>query len=254
MPSPHRVTQVQDSHEARATFARALCPFERSSRRGVTLLEVCCVVVIIGVVAAIALPRFADSNTQYRVETAARRLQSDIQFAQDQSRALSMAHDVIFREGSAGYVVEPVSSAKTWLEVAATGSRGTDLSVEPFRSRIMKASFGGSTTLRFDGRGTPTSGGHVVVYNGDWAALLRVAAETAESRLTMFRVSFPPAAVLSVTGPMDVVTRTTNPTATRPELDAVAEDAKGIDLSAVEVLTPGSGEVVEIDKSSPTDK
>lgn len=230
-----------DSSKARAVMARA---FVVRVRRAFSLIEVSMVVVVVGILAAIAIPRFADSNDLYRAETAAKRVQADIQLAQDLARSLSAQHNIAFRAGSTAYVVEPASSDATPMGAAQSGARITNLDVAPFKSRVMKANFGGNTTLSFDAYGAPIAPGHVVVYASNWGALIRVGGGLGVVDITMFRVRNPPVAVTSEAGPMDLVTRTLAPVPTKTLVDRTKSLGGETVADALEVVTPGAGEEV----------
>lgn len=242
MISRHVNSNVESS-KARAIMARA---FGIHARRAFSLVEVSMVVVTIGIIAAIAVPRFADSNSLYRAETAAKRVEADIHLAQDLARSLSAQHNVVFRGGSTAYVIEPASADAAPLGAARTGARVTKLDVAPFDARVMKVSFGGSNTLSFDAFGTPVASGHVVVYADIWGALIRVGDGLGVVDITMFRVPSPPVAVTTEVGPMDTITRTLSPTPTKALVDRTKSLGGETVVDALEVVTPGEGDVIEV--------
>lgn len=243
MTSAH-TNSTADSSKARAVMARA---FRVRSRGAFSLVEVVLVVVIVGILAAIAVPRLADSNALYRVETAAKRVEADIHLAQDLARSLSSQHNLVFRAGSTAYVIEPASADASPLEAAQTGARITDLDVAPFKARVMKANFGGSDTLSFDAFGTPLASGHVVVYANNWGALIRVGDGLGVVSITMFRVPSPPVAITTEAGAMDTITRTLSPTPTRALVDRTKTLGGGTVADAIEVVSPGAGNEVDVD-------
>lgn len=248
----HRVHIPRSSRKARVAQTRAL-PFPRILRRAFSLIEVSCVVLVIGIVAAIGIPRFADSNSQYRIETAAKRIQADIAMAQDLARSLSISHNAVFKPGSTAYVIEPASTDPTPMEIAQSGARVTDLSMSPFNCRVMKAKFGTDSTLTFDAFGTPVAGGHLVIYANNWGALIRVSEGVGRVDITLFRVSSPPVAVVAVTGPMDVVTRSAKPEPTVDLVERTRTLGGGTEITALNVMTVGVGTEAEVDRTTVID-
>ena len=249
-----RLVNVPDySCKARVNPTRAL-RFSSNLRRAFTLIELSCVILVMGIVAAIAIPKYADSNTLYRVEIAAKRVQADIQMAQDLARTLSLSHQAVFKPGSCAYVIEPSSSDPTPMEIASSGARITDLSQSPFGVRVMKAKFGAGSTLTIDAFGAPLNAGHLVLYANDWGALLRVGAGLGRVDITMFRLSSPPFSVTTEVGPMDIITRTLAPVATADLEERFVSVKPGITITAVDVLSPDAGIEAPVDRTTAIDK
>src|SRR6056297_2096158 len=75
----------------------------RSKRRGLSLLELTVVLLLLGIVAAVAQPKFSETLSRYRVEAAAARLQSDLVYAQTLARVRSRATTVRFFVAAEGF-------------------------------------------------------------------------------------------------------------------------------------------------------
>ena len=146
----------------------------RSTRLGFTLIELMAVIVIVCVITAIAMPRYAAASARYRIEASSRRLMADIAFTQARARARSINQSITFNLSKGQYqfvsLADPDRPSTTYT---------VDLTLEPYRSRITSASFGtGGTTLTFNGYGVPLRGGTVVLEADGLAAKVVVDADT----------------------------------------------------------------------------
>ncbi len=117
--------------------------------------------VLVGVFAAIAFPRFTNSTSRYRVDTAARRVIADLEYARQQAIATSRVLRVEFDTTSDLYKLAGVADLK-----APGSAYSVALSAEPYRVDLASPSFGGNTWVQFDIFGRPSSGGSVVVQIG----------------------------------------------------------------------------------------
>ena len=142
----------------------------KSRRAGFTLIELVLVIVIIGVVSAIALPRFSQATARQQLDAAADRLVSDLELAQARARSSSQTVTVSFNRGAESYTV--------------SGGGGDSFTVEldesPYNSLIGTASFNGSTTLYFNGYGIPNSSGKVVVKSSSNVKITVLLSESGE--------------------------------------------------------------------------
>lgn len=132
-------------------------------------MEAVFVVTIIGILSAIALPRFAGFTATQQTEAASRRVLSDLMFAQRQARLTSSPQQVVFEAGKSTYQLpnmkDPDDKNKTY---------SIDLQDDPYRAVITTALFGGDGTVIFDGYGTPDTSGIVIVTVGKYRQTVRV--------------------------------------------------------------------------------
>ncbi len=144
-----------------------------SRRRGFTLVELVMVVAIIGVLAALAVPRFALASNRYRAKLGADRVMRDIAYARARAISLGAQQTINFYSASTSYTIvgmqNPDAPAKPYTVA---------LTAEPYRCTKLEINFGGTETLTFNGFGVPTAGGTVTVQAGGYQCVVTVAAGT----------------------------------------------------------------------------
>ena len=126
-----------------------------------SLTEMVAVIAIIAILAAIATPRFADALARRRADAAARRVIADLAWAQRRAKTTSAGQKVTFDTAAATYqllaVEDPDHAGEDYVVTLAD---------EPYLATIKSVDFGGETGVKFDGYGTPSAGGSVVVQVG----------------------------------------------------------------------------------------
>jgi Tfp pilus assembly protein FimT len=132
------------------------------------------VLAIIGVIAAMALPRWVRSIAHYEADAAARRLAADLAWAQSRARNTSSTQTVHLNLTNNSYqlvgVTDPDHAAQTYA---------VDLTRPPYRSAIVSASAAdGNSNIVFDGYGTPATSGTLVIQAGDFQKTVTVNAGT----------------------------------------------------------------------------
>jgi len=154
---------------------RAARPSARRHRPAFSLLELVLVLVIIGIAAAIAVPRHAAAVARYRAENAARRVAADLHRARDLARETSSDQKIAFAPATdrytlAGYA-DPDRPGQAYTVI---------LSGSPYHADLATAVFGEETSVTFNGFGVPTEGGKVAVQAGDYVWTITVDGESGE--------------------------------------------------------------------------
>jgi type II secretion system protein H len=148
----------------------------RQGRQGFNLLELVMVIAIMCIVAAIAVPRYAQAAARYRIDVAARRIVQDLTLASRQARNAGASRTVVFNAAGTQYTISNLAG----LDRAAQGYR-VDLLAEPYCSRVDSANFGGDRTVVFNGFGQADSGGQVVLKSGDFTRTITLDAASGKA-------------------------------------------------------------------------
>lgn len=148
----------------------------RSSGGGFSLIELVLTTVIVGVVAAMAVPRYADALARYHIEGAARRVVADIDHARNRAEASSGDVAVYFDIANSTIRVPGLPSL-TQPDVEFS----TVLADEPYHTRMTGADFNGNARLDFNGYGKPAAGGTIVLRSGGLTRTITVDGDTGEA-------------------------------------------------------------------------
>jgi type II secretory pathway pseudopilin PulG len=150
------------------------------ARRGNSLVELSIVFLIMSVIAAAAMPKFADSLQLSRVSSAAKRIIADLATAQARARMISASQSVVFTVSSSNSQYQLVGMPSP---DRVSVSYAIALSQDPYYASLLSAELGGDTTIVFNGYGIPDSAGIIVVQVGSLTKTISIDASTGEATL-----------------------------------------------------------------------
>lgn len=164
------------------------------ARRAYTLVELVLVLVIMGTIAAIAMPRLSQSLARQRVDGAADRIVSDLAYARALARSSSASVTVTFDPSRNRYAIPGPDPLRN------TGAPYIiDLSLDPYRATMLGGaaaavgvatpnigSANGTFSITFDGFGEASTTGWVVVKSG---GISREVSLDSSARTTVTRVT-----------------------------------------------------------------
>lgn len=130
-------------------------------RAAFSLIELTIVLIIMGIMAAITIPRLANSIARRQVELAADRVADDLNLARQQAKALSKSVTVVFNQSAGTCTLVGIPS------LDRDGSQYTTrLADPPYRVTVQTVDFGSDTMVKFNGFGEPDTGGILTVTVG----------------------------------------------------------------------------------------
>ena len=143
------------------------------ARRGFSLIELVITVLVLGIIAAAAGPRYADSLSRFRLAAAAKRVSDDLNYARDEAMSQGFEQKVIFVTASNSYsmanVPHPDSPGLAY---------SVDLSSTQYPVSLVAVNFNGAETVTFDIHGRPDTGGTVTVDSDGYQQVIDVDSAT----------------------------------------------------------------------------
>lgn len=144
-------------------------------RAAFTLVELVVVIVIIGVLAAVAVPRYGEAMSNYRIEAAERRVHADVQMMRRWARSRGEAALIRFDTSSDTYIIDDMPG----LIDRRGESYRVRLSDPPYSVRLISTTFDGDA-IRIDGRGRLIEEGDLVCRLGSRERVISITEQWAE--------------------------------------------------------------------------
>lgn len=133
-----------------------------------SLAELVVVLAIIGIISAVAVPRFAGAAVRQRVEAAARRVALDLNRLRRHAYQTSANQAVLFDVSTHAYAMAGMSDPDKPGQYYVVS-----LAAEPYQVVIVTANFGGNPKFTYNGYGRPSVGGIVTVgVGGDQRSII----------------------------------------------------------------------------------
>jgi type II secretory pathway pseudopilin PulG len=152
-----------------------------------SLVELLVILIIIGIISAMAIPRFSESIGTQRIEAAARRVAADLALARSRAKMSSADVSVLFTIAADNYTLPAIEDIDHPARPYTV-----NLADPPYEVSISAADFGGDAEIIFDGYGEPDSGGSVTVSLGDRLRTISVDADPGRPTISESTVIVPP--------------------------------------------------------------
>lgn len=153
--------------------ASALLRKRRSKRcTAYTIIELIVVLLILGIVAAVAAPMFHRSLRYHQLESAARRVQQDLEYLQSAARTRSMTLECEFD----GFAYTLGGAALRDLD--GSGDYVVDLAAAPYELQSVAVDLDGETSIEFNGYGEAAHDATITLGVGDETRTVEVVAAT----------------------------------------------------------------------------
>lgn len=130
-------------------------------QEGFTLIELVIVLLIAGILAAVAAPKFSESLINFRLQSVVSRISADIAHARRLAQQKCSPQSIVFDVATNSYTISGVRSIDRH-----SASYKFSLAAPEYECTLVSASFNSTSTLTFDPYGRPANAGTIVVSCG----------------------------------------------------------------------------------------
>jgi Tfp pilus assembly protein FimT len=138
-------------------------------------VEIVVVTLVLAVMAAVAMPRYADTLVKTRLDAATRRITADFAAAQSRARVTSSQQTITFTVGPAGNSYQIVGMQDP---DRPSVTYSVNLADVPYQVTLNSVNLGGDATLVYDGYGNPDSAGTIVIQSGPYTKTILIDPDT----------------------------------------------------------------------------
>jgi len=149
-------------------MCRAIRQASRDARSGASLLELTVTVLILGIIAAIASPKYSISLQRYRTDVAAQRIAQDLSRARQVARTINTSCIVSFNRSLHQYTISGMTSLDN-----RGGTYRVEVNQSPYSSSLLSLTSSDQPTIQlstmsiaFDRFGIPNQGASIIVGTG----------------------------------------------------------------------------------------
>jgi len=132
-------------------------------RSAFSLIELVVAMLVLGILAAVAAPRFAAQLQHHRLEMAVRRVIVDLEAAQSLAYHADAPRTVSFTTGANGYRINGLLDP----DRPQDADYNVFLNQSPYHCTLGAVSFSGGTSVTFNGHGLPDHGGSIQIRSGN---------------------------------------------------------------------------------------
>lgn len=142
-----------------------------TNRRGVSMVELTIATMVMGIMAAVAAPRFAESLQYHRLEMAAKRIVADIESIRSLAYTSGNQQTIRFNDKSSSYLIVGLVDP----DYPNQANYNVDLTDSPYYCTISSVNV---TAISYNGHGLPNQGGQIVIELGGSQRTITVNATT----------------------------------------------------------------------------